>query len=179
MFIDNIFIMLPTNNTSQQDFFWQLVNTYISDHLPNFCIIEGNDRPRNEGRPMISFCNQQNFSNFIQAFESMDTTVPGTSGVNRSYNELNEIIQMYHNLYFPLERMSRKCLMTNRGSLKVSKSQFCIKISCIKSISTTLLPTTNRSPALTDMCFIGLFIVPGHYTTEIFYCLKRPVLCKP
>lgn len=58
---------------------------------------------------MIRCYNQRNFNNFIQAIESVDnTSIFDTTNVNRSYDRLNVVLQSYHNVYFPLRRLSRR-----------------------------------------------------------------------
>ena len=108
--IDNIFIKMPNDLLGNKVLSGNLC-TDISDHLSNFCVIQGTKEHTKGDRPMITFYNQTNFSNFIEAIEAADLkSVYNSHDVNTSYNQLLDILNHNHNLYFPLSRMSRKKL---------------------------------------------------------------------
>ena len=103
--IDNIFVRLP-NDLIDNDLYSGNFITDLSDHLPNFCIIQGNKPPHKE-RPLVRLYSARNFNTFVTALEGTDLS-PVYNSINVSYSLLGNILQSLHNFSFPLVRLSRK-----------------------------------------------------------------------
>ena len=107
--IDNIFVKLPNRLLDNKVFSGNLI-TDLSDHLPNFCIIEGTSNTVKD-RPLVRFYNKNNFDKFIDSVNNIDMSpILNSDDANSSYDMLSNIVKSCHNTHFPLRRMSRKKL---------------------------------------------------------------------
>ena len=111
--IDHIFIRLPKSKINNEVTAGNLICD-ISDHLPNFSIINLNFN-KNCNRPYIRLFNKTNISKFKANIEndlaeliSSLNDPAQSSDINTHYNNLESKLHMILNKYFPLVRMSRK-----------------------------------------------------------------------
>ena len=106
--IDHIFVRLPekmlANKIKSGNLFCD-----ISDHLPNFCCIEGKNIQISKDRPMVRMYNSRNFDNFHQALASADlSSIYSSDDPNHAYEQFINIFKQLHKTHFPLVKLSRK-----------------------------------------------------------------------
>ena len=106
--IDHIFVRLPPKQLESKITSGNLFCD-ISDHLPNFCIIETKSKTINKNRPMIRLYNAKNYANYINKLESLSfDQIFACTGANEAYNILSNLIKDIHDECFPEVRLSRK-----------------------------------------------------------------------
>ena len=107
--IDHINVRLPINQINKKISSGNLNDANISDHLPNYVIIDDNIRKTNE-RPLIRLYNKKNIENFHKNIsnEPMLLPFPRSNDPNQLLAEFTYNLNKILNKYFPLIRISRK-----------------------------------------------------------------------
>ena len=106
--IDHINVRLPTNQINKKISSGNLI-TDISDHLPNFLIID-TDISKTNDRPLIRLYNKKNIENFQKNIsnEPMLLPYPRSNDPDQLLAEFTANLNKILNKYFPLIRISRK-----------------------------------------------------------------------
>ena len=105
--IDHIFVRLPNRLLTTEI---KSGNIYcdISDHLPNFCILNKVVQPLSNERPLIRLYSQKNFDRYITLIGNTDfDDIVICNCVNTAYSALESILKLNHDICFPLVRQSR------------------------------------------------------------------------